>query len=66
MELTANVQKIFDLIKDLNVVEINSLVKSLEEEFGVVAAASVVAIAGGASDEDVATKTDVNIELTDV
>lgn len=67
MELSANVQKIFDLIKDLNVVEINSLVKSLEEEFGVTAAASVVAVAGGSSDEGgAAVKTDVNIELTDV
>jgi ribosomal protein L7/L12 len=44
-ELASNVQKVFDLIKDLNAVELNSLVKGLEEEFGVTAAASVVAVA---------------------
>jgi large subunit ribosomal protein L7/L12 len=47
MELTANAQKVFDLVKELSAVELASLVKALEEEFGVTAAAMVVA--GGAS-----------------
>lgn len=67
-ELASNVQKVFDLIKDLNAVELNSLVKGLEEEFGVTAAASVVAVAWGASGDEwwAAASSDVNIELTDV
>jgi large subunit ribosomal protein L7/L12 len=47
MELTKNAQKVFDLIKDLSAIELASLVKALEEEFGVTAAA--VMMAGGAS-----------------
>jgi large subunit ribosomal protein L7/L12 len=42
MELTANAQKVLDLIKDLSVIEMNALVKSMEEEFGVSAAAGMV------------------------
>ena len=41
--LSANAQKILDLVKDLTAVELNQLVKALEEEFGVSAAAAVVA-----------------------
>ena len=40
--LSANAQKIFDLVKDLNAVELHQLVKALEEEFGVSAAAPVM------------------------
>jgi ribosomal protein L7/L12 len=43
MTLSKNTQKIFDLVKELGVVEIVELVKSLEEEFGVSAAAVAVA-----------------------
>ena len=42
IELTANAQKILDLVKDLSAVELNNLVKALEEEFGVSAAAPVM------------------------
>jgi large subunit ribosomal protein L7/L12 len=48
MELSKNVQKVFDLVKDLTAVELNELVKSLEEEFGVSAAATMM-VAGGAT-----------------
>jgi len=48
MDLSANAQKIFDLVKELSAVELAALVKSLEEEFGVTAASMVVA--GGSSD----------------
>ena len=40
--LSANAQKILDLVKDLKAVELNQLVKALEEEFGVSAAAAVM------------------------
>jgi large subunit ribosomal protein L7/L12 len=35
----SNVTKILDLVKDLSVIELNELVKAVEEEFGVSAAA---------------------------
>jgi len=68
MELTKNAQQILDLIKEMNAVDLNALVKSLEEEFGVSAAAMVVAgwaAAGGdaAGSED---SDSVNIELTEI
>jgi len=42
MSLTDKAQQILDLVKELSVVELNSLVKALEEEFGVSAAAAVM------------------------
>jgi large subunit ribosomal protein L7/L12 len=68
-ELSKNAQKIMDLVKEMGAVELNQLVKSLEEEFGVSAAAMVVAGgAGGAADAGAAGgQADVvNIELTDI
>jgi ribosomal protein L7/L12 len=41
MELSKNAQQIMDLVKEMNAVELNVLVKSLEEEFGVTAAVAV-------------------------
>lgn len=43
IELSVNAQKILDLVKELTAVELSNLVKALEEEFGVSAAAAVVA-----------------------
>jgi large subunit ribosomal protein L7/L12 len=43
--------KIIELVKELNVMELADLVKALEEEFGVSAAAPVVAVAGPAAGE---------------
>ena len=48
MALTENSQKIMDLVKELSVVELAELVKALEEEFGVSAAAAAV-VAGPAA-----------------
>ncbi len=52
----ADVTKILDEIKELTLLEVNDLVKALEEEFGVSAAAPVMvaggaAAAGGAAEE---------------
>ena len=61
-ELSANATKILDLVKELTIVELNDLVKAMEEEFGVSAAAPVmVAAAGGAAEAE--EKTAFNVEL---
>lgn len=69
MELSKNAQKILELIKEMTAVEMNQLVKAIEEEFGVSAAAMVVAGgAAGAADAGAAggNADTVNIELTDI
>ena len=68
MELTKNQQQVIDLIKEMNAVELNGLVKALEEEFGVTAAAMVVAGGAGAAagaDAGAAASDAMNIELTE-
>ena len=40
-------QEFIDAIKELSVIELNDLVKALEEEFGVSAAAGMVVAAAG-------------------
>ena len=68
MELTKNQQQVIDLVKEMSAVELNGLVKALEEEFGVSAAAMVVAggAAGGAAAVDAGAASDsVNVELTE-
>ena len=55
-----------EAIKELSVLELNDLVKAVEEEFGVSAAAGVVVAgpaAGGAAAEE---KTEFDVELTEV
>ncbi len=67
MDLSANAQKIFDLVKELSAVELAWLVKSLEEEFGVTAAAVAVAWgSAGAWAEDDWEKDAFNVELTEL
>ncbi len=62
-ELSKNATQIMDLVKELTIVELNDLVKAMEEEFGVSAAAPVmVAAAGGDSEENV--KSTFNVVLT--
>lgn len=68
-ELSGNAQKIMDLVKEMGAVELNQLVKALEEEFGVSAAAMVVAGGAGAASGEAASGGNadvVNIELTDI
>ena len=52
-------------IKELSVVELNDLVKAVEEEFGVSAAEGVV-VAAGAAAAPAEEKTEFDVELTDV
>lgn len=63
----ADIKKILDEIKELTVVELNDLVKLLEEEFGVSAAAMAVAApaAGGAAAAE-EEKSEFNVELAEV
>ena len=42
-------EQILDAIKEMTVLQLNDLVKAIEEEFGVTAAAPVAAAAGGGS-----------------
>ena len=60
-------QKFIDEIKALSVAELNELVKAIEEEFGVSAAAMAVAApaAGGAAAAEVEEKTEFNVVLKD-
>lgn len=58
------IEQILDAVKEMTVLELNDLVKAIEEEFGVTAAAPV-AVAGGAGGGDAAaeqTEFDVVLE----
>lgn len=68
MALSENAQKIFDLVKQLSVVELNDLVKSLEEEFGVSATPVMVAGAWAAAawGDEWWDKDSLNVELTEI
>jgi large subunit ribosomal protein L7/L12 len=66
ISLTENAQKILDMVKELSVVELADLVKAMEEEFGVSAAAPVAMAmpAGGADAGAAEEKTSFDVELT--
>lgn len=66
--LSASAQKIFDLVKDLSAVELSQLVKALETEFGVSAAAPVMMAGGGAGggDDSGGGSDAVSVELTEI
>jgi large subunit ribosomal protein L7/L12 len=68
MALTEKSQQIMDLVKELSVVELADLVKALEEEFGVSAAAAAV-VAGpatGAGNTEEAGDDKVTVEIAEV
>ena len=68
MALSEKAQQIMDLVKELTVVELADLVKALEEEFGVSAAAAAVVAgpaAGGAGAEE-AGDDKVTVEIAEV
>lgn len=57
--------EIIEIIKGLTVLELNDLVKACEEEFGVSAAAGVVAVASNAG-EAAEEKDEFDVELTEI
>ncbi|GGI29629.1 50S ribosomal protein L7/L12 [Staphylococcus chromogenes] len=59
----ANQEQIIEAIKEMSVLELNDLVKAIEEEFGVTAAAPVAA-AGAAGGEAAEEKSEFDVELT--
>ncbi|EUJ40839.1 50S ribosomal protein L7/L12 [Brochothrix campestris] len=60
--MALNIEDIIASVKEATVVELNDLVKAIEEEFGVTAAAPVAAAAGGAAAAE--EKTEFDVELT--
>lgn len=60
----SKIDSILKAIQELNLLELNDLVKQCEEVFGVSAAAAVVATGGAAV--EVEEKTDFDVELTSI
>lgn len=61
----ADIAKFIEDIKALSVLELNELVKAIEEEFGVSAAAPVMVSGGAGGGEAAAEKTEFDVVLTD-
>ena len=61
-----NTEELIASLKEMTVLELNELVKALEEEFGVSAAAGMVVAAGPAAAEEVEEKTEFDVELTEI
>ena len=61
--MALNIEQIIADIKEATVLELNDLVKAIEEEFGVTAAAPVAVVAGGFC-EAAEEKSDFTVELT--
>lgn len=65
--MSEKITSMIEEIKALTVLELNELVKAIEEEFGVSAAAPVAVVAGGAAPAAAAEeKTDFDVILSDV
>ncbi|MBU1016581.1 50S ribosomal protein L7/L12 [Patescibacteria group bacterium] len=68
IKLTENAKKVMEMVEKMNVLELNDLVKALEEKFGVSASAPVM-MAGnagvGVPAEAVEEKTEFDVVLTD-
>lgn len=61
--MALNIENIIAEIKEASILELNDLVKAIEEEFGVTAAAPVAVAAAGATDAGAA-KDSFDVELT--
>ncbi|QNQ81873.1 50S ribosomal protein L7/L12 [Lactobacillus sp. PV037] len=61
--MALDTDKIIEALKDASILELNDLVKAIEDEFGVSAAAPVAAAGAAGGD---AGKTEFDVELTDV
>lgn len=66
-KLSAKLQKIVDAVKELSLIEVSDLVKAMEEEFGVSAAAPMMmgAMQATASAEPVEEQTEFDVILKD-
>ncbi|HEP6362853.1 TPA: 50S ribosomal protein L7/L12 [Streptococcus pyogenes ABC020014530] len=67
--MALNIENIIAEIKEASILELNDLVKAIEEEFGVTAAAPVAAAAAGGAEEaaggaEEAAKDSFDVELT--
>lgn len=60
--MALNIENIIAEIKEATIIELNDLVKAIEEEFGVTAAAPVAA--AGAGESSAAEQTEFTVELT--
>jgi len=58
-------EQIIEAVKNMTVLELNDLVKAIEEEFGVTAAAPVAVVGGAAAGEAAAEKTEFDVVLAD-
>ena len=56
------IEQILEAVKEMKITELNDLVKAIEEEFGVTAAAPVAAAGGGAAVEEEQSEFDVILE----
>lgn len=56
-------EQILEAIKGMNVLELNDLVKAIEEEFGVTAAAPVAVVAGGGGGAEAAEQSEFDVIL---
>ena len=63
--MALNIENIVEELKGATILELNDLVKAIEEEFGVSAAAPVAVAAGGAGDA-AEEQTEFTVELTAV
>src|SRR5690606_9371854 len=64
LTMALNIEQIVADLKESTILELNDLVKAIEEEFGVTAAAPVAA-AGGAGESAAAEQTEFTVELTE-
>lgn len=62
--MALDTQAIIDQLKDASILELNDLVKAIEDEFDVTAAAPIAA-AGAAGGDDAAEKDSFDVELTE-
>lgn len=64
--MAEKIDKIVAAVEELNVLELNELVKAIEEKFGVSAAAPVMVAAGPAAGPAAEEKSDYDVVLTEV
>lgn len=65
MELSANAQKIMDMVEKMTVLELNDLVKALEEKFGISASAPIAAAGLAVSSAPAEEKTEFDVVLAE-